>query len=49
MIRHVQGTVGGTVTGRWTASVDEVERSRAAMNSRFGESRSGAEEATQEV
>jgi hypothetical protein len=47
--RHVQGTVGGTVTGRWRASVDRVERSLALISSRNGERCSRAEEALQEV
>jgi hypothetical protein len=47
--RHVQGTVGGTVTGRLRASVDHVGRSLAVMNSPFGEWGSGLEEAAQEV
>jgi hypothetical protein len=46
---HVHGTVGGTVTGRWRASVDRVERSLAVISSRNGERCSRAEEALQEV
>ena len=38
------GTVGGTVTGRCTSSVDHVERNLAVMDGRFGESRRGLEE-----
>ena len=47
--RHVQGTVGGTVTGRWKVSVDRVERSLALIHGRFGEPCLGPEEALQEV
>ena len=47
--RHVQGTVGGTVTGRWRASVDRVERSLAVIGSGNGERCSRAAEALQEV
>jgi hypothetical protein len=47
--RHVQGTVGGTVTGRLKASVLHVERSLAVMNSRFDEWCSGLEEALREA
>jgi hypothetical protein len=47
--RHVDGTVAGTVTGRWTARVDRVERNPAVMDGRFGESRMGLEEVSQEV
>ncbi len=47
--RHVHGTVGGTVTGRWRASVDRVERSLAVIGSRNGERCSRAEEALREV
>ena len=47
--RHVRGTVGGTVTGRWRASVDRVERSLAVIGSRNGEGCSRPEEALEEV
>ena len=47
--RHVQGTVGGTVTGRWIASVDRVERNLAVIGSQNGERCSRPEEALQEV
>lgn len=47
--RHVRGTVGGTVTGRWRASVDRVERSLAVIGSRNGEQCSRPAEALEEV
>lgn len=46
---HVQRTVGSTVTGRWKASFDRVERSPAVIDSRNEQPCAGVEEELQEV